>query len=306
VCYSFLYSIESVNYLGELLSLQSPERAAIKLLAGSLGLAILQPGWVWLAGAGPGDPGLASLHTLHAIADADVILTDALANGELLAVRRADAVIVDAGKRAGKRSCPQAAISRQLILYARKGLRVLRLKGGDPFVFGRGGEEALALVKARIPFRIVPGVTAGIGGIAYAGIPATYRDTNQSITFVTGTSANGAAPELDWDAIARGSPTIVIYMARRHAGEIARRLIAAGRSPKEPAAVISNASLNTQTTAITDLASLGQAALGADTPEILVIGENVRLAAGLDWFGALSGRVLDADPLGRNRFSETA
>jgi uroporphyrin-III C-methyltransferase len=295
-----------VNSLGELLSLQSPERAAIKLLAGSLGLAILQPGWVWLAGAGPGDPGLASLHTLHAIADADVILTDALANGELLAVRRPDAVIVDAGKRAGKRSCPQAAISRQLISYARKGLRVLRLKGGDPFVFGRGGEEALALVKARIPFRIVPGVTAGIGGIAYAGIPATYRDTNQSITFVTGTSANGAAPELDWDAIARGSPTIVIYMARRHAGEIARRLIAAGRSPKEPAAVISNASLNTQTTAITDLASLGQAALGADTPEILVIGENVRLAAGLDWFGALSGRVLDADPLGRNRFSKTA
>jgi uroporphyrin-III C-methyltransferase len=193
-----------------------------------------------------------------------------------------------------------------MIAYARKGLRVLRLKGGDPLVFGRGGEEALALVKAGIPFRIVPGVTAGIGGLAYAGIPATHRDTNQAVTFVTGTTANGAAPELDWEAIARGSPTIVLYMARRHAGEIAGKLIAAGRNPREPAAVISNASLAAQATKITELAQLGEAASGADTPAILVIGENVRLAAGLDWIGALAGRVLDADPLGRNSLSETA
>jgi uroporphyrin-III C-methyltransferase len=292
--------------LGKFISLHSAERAAIKLLAGTLGLPALEPGWVWLAGAGPGDPGLMSLHTLHAVSDADVILTDALVNADLLAVRRPEARVVDAGKRAGRRSCPQAAISRQLVSHARKGLRVLRLKGGDPFVFGRGAEEALALVRAGIPFRVVPGVTAGIGGIAYAGIPATHRDTNQSVTFITGTTANGAAPILDWEAIARGSPTIVLYMARRHAGEIAGKLIAAGRSPREPAAIISNASLATQATIITELAELGQTALGADTPAILVIGENVRLAAGLDWAGALSGRILDADPLGRNRLSETA
>jgi uroporphyrin-III C-methyltransferase len=192
-----------------------------------------------------------------------------------------------------------------MISFARKNLRVLRLKGGDPFVFGRGGEEALALVKAGIPFRIVPGVTAGIGGIAYAGIPATHRDTNQAITFITGTSSNGRAPDLDWQAIARGSPTLILYMAWRHAGEIAARLIAAGRDPGEPAAVISNASLANQVTTVTTLNGLGEAASVADTPAILVIGENVRLAAGLDWLGAMSGRLLDSDPLGRNLLSRT-
>jgi uroporphyrin-III C-methyltransferase len=281
------------------------QRAAVKQIADSLGLPSLQRGWVWLAGAGPGDPGLASLHTVHAITEADVILTDALASPELLRLARPDARIVDAGKRGGKTSHPQAATTRQMISFARKQSRVLRLKGGDPFVFGRGGEEALALVKAGIPFRIVPGVTAGIGGIAYAGIPATHRDTNQAITFITGTSSNGRAPDLDWEAIARGSPTIILYMARRHAAEIAARLIAAGRDPGEPAAVISNASLANQVTTVTTLKALGEAVSAADTPAILVIGENVRLAAGLDWVGAMSGRLLDADPLGRNLLSQT-
>jgi uroporphyrin-III C-methyltransferase len=281
------------------------QRAAVKQIADSLGLPSLQPGWVWLAGAGPGDPGLASLHTIHAITEADVILTDALASPELLKLARPDARIIDAGKRGGKTSHPQAATTRQMISFARKHLRVLRLKGGDPFVFGRGGEEALALVKAGIPFRIVPGVTAGIGGIAYAGIPATHRDTNRAITFITGTSSNGRAPDLDWEAIARGSPTLILYMARRHAGEIAARLIAAGRDPGEPAAVISNASLANQVTTVTTLNALGEAVSAADTPAILVIGENVRLAAGLDWLGAMSGRLLDADPLGRNLLSQT-
>lgn len=281
-------------------------RAAVRQIAHTLGLQSLQRGWVWLAGAGPGDPGLASLHTIHAITEADIILTDALVSRELLSLARPDARIVDAGKRGGKASHPQAAITRQMISFARKQMRVLRLKGGDPFVFGRGGEEALALVKAGIPFRIIPGVTAGIGGIAYAGIPATHRDTNQAITFVTGTSANGRAPDLDWNAIARGSPTIILYMARRHAAEITGKLIEAGRDPAEPAAVISNASLASQTTTVTTLKALGEVASTADTPAILVIGENVRLAAGLDWIGAMSGRVLDADPLGRNLLSRTA
>jgi uroporphyrin-III C-methyltransferase len=292
--------------VGSVVVLGPAQRAAVKQIADTLGLPSLQPGWVWLAGAGPGDPGLASLHAIHAITQADVILTDALASRELLSLARADARIVDVGKRGGKASHPQAATTRQMISFARKHLRVLRLKGGDPFVFGRGSEEALALVKAGIPFRIVPGVTAGIGGIAYAGIPATHRDTNQAVTFITGTSANGRAPDLDWAAIARGSPTIILYMARRHAGEISAKLIEAGRDPAEPAAVISNASLANQTTTVTTLKALGEVASAADTPAILVIGENVRLAAGLDWLGAMSGRLLDAEPLGRNVLSQTA
>src|SRR5437588_7529795 len=227
-------------------SLRADNRIALRRLAEMFALPRLQPGWIWLAGAGPGDPGLASLHTLHAICEADVILADALVNKALLTLARPDAQIINAGKRGGKPSPSQDSISRRLILYAHKGLRVLRLKGGDPFVFGRGGEEALALVRANIPFRIVPGVTAGIGGHAYAGIPVTHRDTNQAVTFVTGSSASGVAPDLDWFAIAKGSPTIVLYMARKHAGVIAAKLIAAGRDGSEPVAIISNASLDEQ------------------------------------------------------------
>jgi uroporphyrin-III C-methyltransferase len=291
--------------ISPVLALGSDNRAAVRRLAESVGLPRLAGGWVWLAGAGPGDPGLAALHTLIAIADADVIFMDSLVNPVLLKLARPDAEIVDSGKRAGKPSPSQDAISRRLVLAARSGKKVLRLKGGDPFVFGRGGEEALALVRAGIPFRVVPGVTAGIGGLAYAGIPVTHRDVNQAVTFVTGSGADGQAPDLDWSAIARGSPTIVLYMARRHAGEIADKLIAAGRDPNEPAAIVSGASLEQQATTVTTLAGLGREAAEAQTPAILVIGENVRLAEGLDWLGAATkARVLDPDPLKRNRLRD--
>ena len=136
-----------------------------------------------------------------------------------------------AGKRGGRPSPSQPDISARLDPLAEAGERVLRLKGGDPFVFGRGAEEALALAAAGIPFRIVPGITAGIGGLAYAGIPVTHRDTNAAVTFVTGHNSGGAVPDgLDWDALARGAPVIVIYMALKHLGIIAERLIAGGRS----------------------------------------------------------------------------
>jgi uroporphyrin-III C-methyltransferase len=284
--------------------LGAESRTELHRLTKTFDLPRLQPGWVWLAGAGPGDPGLASLHTLNAIADADVVLVDALVNKALLKLARPDAEIVDSGKRAGKPSPVQKTISQRLISYARKGLRVLRLKGGDPLVYGRGGEEALALVRAGIPFRIVPGVTAGIGGLTYAGIPATHRDTNQALTFITGQTAGGHAPDLDWEAIGRGSPTIVLYMARKHASAIAAKLIAAGRDPNEPAAVVSNASLDEQTCLVTTLGGLGDVTGTSEPPSIVVVGENVRLAAGLDWLGAaLRGRKLDPDPLGRERLS---
>jgi uroporphyrin-III C-methyltransferase len=268
------------------------ERAAIQKLAAALALPSFDKGWVWLAGAGPGDPGLITALGLAAIAGADVILHDALINETLLKLARPGAEIVFAGKRAGKRSCKQGDISRTLVSLAKKGKRVLRLKGGDPLVFGRGAEEALTLARAGVPFRIVPGVTAGIGGLAYAGIPVTHRDTNHVVSFVTGHGADGKLPDLDWGAIARGSPTIVLYMARKYAGEIADRLMAAGREAQEPAAIVSNASFADQNVRVTTLAELGAAAAESAAPAILVVGENVSLRASMDWLGAMAGKVL--------------
>src|SRR5918997_2566155 len=188
------------------------------------GLPPFEPGWVWLVGAGPGDPGLLTLHAANALAQADVVVYDALVDERVLAFARAEARIEYAGKRGGKPSPKQRDISLKLIALARAGKRVCRLKGGDPFVFGRGGEEALALVEAGIPFRIVPGVSAGIGGLAYAGIPVTHRDVNHSVTFLTGHDQTGFAPaSIDWEGVARGAPVIVMYMALKHLGHIAER-----------------------------------------------------------------------------------
>jgi uroporphyrin-III C-methyltransferase len=269
------------------------ERAAIDKLAGALGLPAFEPGWVWLAGAGPGDPGLITALGLHAVSAADVILYDALANEDLLKLAKPGADLVFAGKRAGKRSCKQSEISRTLISLAHKNKRVLRLKGGDPFVFGRGAEEALELAAAGVPFRIVPGVTAGIGGLAYAGIPLTHRDTGQAVTFLTGHGADGKLPEFDWAAISRGSPTLVLYMAARHAGAIAEKLIAAGRQPDEPAAVVSRASLSDQTVSVTTLGRLEEAARDCAMPAILVIGANVALRDGMNWLSEVVRTATD-------------
>ncbi|GAA0527426.1 uroporphyrin-III C-methyltransferase [Rhizomicrobium palustre] len=269
-------------------SIQDLDRTALSRLSAALKLPAFEKGWVWLAGAGPGEAGLITALGLHAIASADVILYDALLNDDLLAFARPAAELIFAGKRGGMRSCKQADISQTLVEYARRGARVLRLKGGDPLVFGRGAEEALTLADAHVPFRIVPGVTAGIGGLAYAGIPVTHRDTNQVVTFLTGHGADGKLPELDWPSIARGSPTIVLYMARKFAGEIAEKLIAAGRKPEEPAAIVSNASLGEQHVSVTTLAGLGAAAAASSAPAILVIGENVRLRQGMDWLSQVT------------------
>src|SRR5438477_70055 len=196
-----------------------------------LGLPEFVPGSVWLVGAGPGDPGLLSALALHALDHAAIVVYDALVDPRILALARTGAALDHAGKRGGRPSPSQPDISARLIRLAQEGRRVLRLKGGDPCVFGRGGEEALALAEAGIPFRIVPGITAGIGGLAYAGIPVTHRDINSAVTFVTGHSSGGAVPdEVDWEAIARGSPVIVLYMGLRHIAAIAARLIAAGRA----------------------------------------------------------------------------
>src|SRR6195952_1399663 len=239
-----------------------------KELAEKLNLPSLEKGWVWLGGAGPGDPGLITALGLQALAQADVILFDALVDEHLLTLSDADKIY--AGKRAGVKSCKQDEISDLLVRLAKEGKRVLRLKGGDPFVFGRGGEEAQALARAGVPFRVVPGVTAGIGGLAYAGIPVTHRDTNHAVTFITGHGADGKLPKLDWHAIAKGAPTLVLFMARTFAGEIAQLLIDAGRDADEPAAIVCDASTAKQTVAVTTLSQLGETAAASNAPAILV------------------------------------
>ena len=248
-----------------------------------LNLPTLEPGWVWLVGAGPGDPGLITALGLQALAQADVILHDALVDERLLAL--SDAEKIYAGKRAGVKSCKQDEISDLLVRLAKDGKRVLRLKGGDPFVFGRGGEEAQALVHAGVPFRIVPGITAGIGGLAYAGIPVTHRDTNHAVTFITGHGVDGKLTKMDWAAVSRGAPTLVLYMARKFAGEISQALIAAGRAADSPAAIVVNAARPDQQVIVTTLAGIATAQTGS-APSIIVIGENVRLAQELSWLAS--------------------
>ena len=263
-------------------------------------LPSLEKGSVWLVGAGPGDPGLLTMLAVKAISEADVIVHDALVNSECLKIVRPGTVLEFAGKRGGKPSPKQRDISLRLVELARQGHKVLRLKGGDPFVFGRGGEEALTLVENGIPFRIVPGITAGIGGLAYAGIPVTHRDVNHAVTFLTGHDSTGIVPDrIDWESIAKGSPVIVMYMAMKHIGQIADSLIAAGRSEHESVAFVCNAATEQQQVLET---TLGRAladveASGLQPPAIVVVGDVVRLRPSLDWLGALEGRVLVPDAL---------
>ena len=245
------------------------------------------PGSVWLVGAGPGEPGLLSLLAFHALRQADIVVYDALVDERVLALARADAARDYAGKRGGRPSAKQPDISEKLIALAREGKRVLRLKGGDPFVFGRGAEEALALAGAGIPFRIVPGITAGVGGLAYAGIPATARGANVAVAFITGYDATGAVPDaVDWGKLAGGIPVLVFYMALAHLGEIATRLIGAGRKPDEPAAIVSRAATAQQRVIEAPLAEIAAAARRAaiEPPAMLVVGEVVTLRRHLDWF----------------------
>jgi uroporphyrin-III C-methyltransferase len=223
---------------------------------------------------------------VNAINQADVIVFDALVNPSILKLAPAGCVIEYAGKRGGKPSAKQRDITFRLIDLARQKRRVLRLKGGDPFIFGRGGEEALALVDAGIPFRVVPGISAGIGALAYAGIPLTHRDTNQAVTFLTGHDAHGVVPSaVDWEALAKGSPVIVMYMALKHHEAIVSKLLEAGRRPDEAVAVIRDATLPTQEVVETTLANLPSVIAERDIqpPAIIVVGAVVQFRAMLDW-----------------------
>ena len=257
-------------------------------------------GTVWLCGAGPGDPGLLTALTLHALAHADAVVHDALVGREILALAHPRARLIAAGKRGGGQAVAQDTINETLVRLASEGQRVLRLKGGDPFVFGRGAEEAAALARADIPFRVVPGVSAGIGGLAYAGIPVTHRDANSLVAFVTGQGRDGALPALDWDALARACPVIVLFMATRTLPEIAVKLLAAGRAASTPVAIVSNATTGDQSVIETTLgaATLDLRRKQAKTPAIIAIGEVVRLRALIDWYAPQVSNATDVIAVG--------
>ena len=243
-------------------------------------------GIVYLVGAGPGDPGLFTIRGRKLLAECDVVVYDALANPALLAGVKAERY--DVGKRGGSvDSARQDEINRLLVGLGREGKRVVRLKGGDSFVFGRGSEEAQALASAGIPFEVVPGITAGIAAPAYAGIPVTHRGIATSVTFVTGhEDPTKGAPTIDWDALARAGGTLVLYMGVRSLGRIVTALRNAGRSDDTPAAAIQWGTHASQRTIVATLASLEDcvAAAGLDAPVIFVIGEVVRLRKEIAWF----------------------
>ncbi|MGZ3378530.1 MAG: uroporphyrinogen-III C-methyltransferase [Phenylobacterium sp.] len=239
-------------------------------------------GKVWLVGAGPGDPDLLTVKALRLLQSADVVVHDRLTPPELLTLARPDARRIDVGKRKSRHTLPQDDINTLLVALALQGLKVVRLKGGDPFVFGRGGEELLALREAGVEAEVVPGVTAALAAAAGAGVPLTHRGLAQAVTFVTGHAAvkDGEAgePELDWPVLSRPNHTLVVYMGVTTAGQMAQRLIAAGRRASTPVLVVENASRVDERRVLTTLAELPKAAAGLDGPALLVIGEVAALA----------------------------
>ena len=236
-------------------------------------------GSVWLVGAGPGDPGLLTLHAAHALTCADVVLHDALVAPEILALAGPATAFEAVGKRAGRPGPAQLRINQRLIDLARAGRRVLRLKGGDPFVFGRGGEELDALVAAGVRVDVVPGITAAIGCAAYAGFPLTHRDHASSVVFVSGHSKDGIS-DLDWRALANPRQTVVVYMGVSAAGEVAGKLIEAGLAATTPIAIVENGTRWDQRVIKGELQQAADLIRqhGVAGPALLVIGEVTRAA----------------------------
>ncbi len=232
-----------------------------------------------LVGAGPGDPDLLTLRAVRALQSADVVLFDALVDASVLDLAPVGARRVDVGKRCGRHAMAQAAISALIVRYARLGLHVVRLKGGDPFVFGRGGEELDTLRAAGIPVQVVPGVTAACAAAASLQIPLTHRDVARSLHFVTGHGSDGGVPDHDWAALARSGGTISAYMASRTLPSVAARLIAAGMAGGTPAVAVENASRPDERRLYGTLASLPGllAEQGVDGPTIVLIGAVVAM-----------------------------
>jgi len=256
---------------------------SVPVMAGSRPGA--QPGYVYLVGAGPGDPELLTLRGARLVEGADVVVFDNLVSPAIVALAPAAAERIYVGKKAADHTLPQDEINGLLVRLARAGKRVVRLKGGDPFIFGRGGEEMAVLVDAGITVEVVPGVTAAAGIAAYAGIPLTHRDHAQSVIFTTGFLKNGAL-DLDWPMLARPGQTLVIYMGISRLGEICAQLVAHGLQPDTPAGVIERGTTDAQRVVTATLATLTDRvqAAGIRPPALTVVGGVVGLYPKLAWF----------------------
>jgi uroporphyrin-III C-methyltransferase/precorrin-2 dehydrogenase/sirohydrochlorin ferrochelatase len=242
-------------------------------------------GAVYLVGAGPGNPDLLTFRALRLMQQADVVLYDKLVAPELLELVRRDAERIFVGKERANHALAQEQINQLMVRLAQQGKRVLRLKGGDPFTFGRGGEEIEELAEHGIPFEVVPGITSASGAAAYAGIPLTHRDYAQSVVFVTGHKKDGSI-DLDWPALTREAQTVVVYMGLSNARELCAAFIAHGKRPDTPAAVVASATTLRQRTLTGTLATLPDVIAASDvkSPALIIVGEVVRLADRLSWF----------------------
>lgn len=243
-------------------------------------------GKVYLVGAGPGDPELITVKGLKCLQQGDVIIYDRLINPELLHYAKKGAKLIYCGKAPCFHAMKQEAINELLVNFAKKGKLVVRLKGGDPFVFGRGGEEALTLVKNRIPFEVVPGITAGIGAPAYAGIPVTHRDLSRSFAFITGHKAGVEAAEQQWSHLAKGVDTICVYMGVTHLPHIVQSLIKNGKRPETPVALIHWGTCYDQKIVTGSLETIVAKTKKEQitNPSMTIIGDVVNLSKELDWF----------------------
>ncbi len=243
-------------------------------------------GCVYLVGAGPGDPELLTLRAARLLARADVVVYDHLIGPEVLALARPEAERIYVGKQRSLHSMTQGAINSLLLRLAREGRNVVRLKGGDPFIFGRGGEELQVLAAAGVPYEVVPGITAASGVACYAGIPLTHRDVAQRCTFVTGHLKDGNN-DFDWAALARPRQTVVIYMGLSGLADICAQLMAHGLAPDWPAAVVAQGTLASQRVVCATLATVAAevAREGLQSPCLTIVGEVVRLRDELAWFG---------------------
>jgi uroporphyrin-III C-methyltransferase/precorrin-2 dehydrogenase/sirohydrochlorin ferrochelatase len=265
---------------------QEAEQSLYRLLEQEASDTKQKEGFVSLVGAGPGDPDLLTLKALRILQEADVIVFDRLVSPDILRLARTDAERIDAGKARSQHTLPQEEINALLVSLALEGKHVVRLKGGDPFVFGRGGEEIETLKSAGIPFQVVPGITAATGCAAYGGIPLTHRDYAQSVTFITGHTKEGDIQGIDWPSVARPNHTLVIYMGLQALPIISRELIKVGCSPGLPAAIIEQGTTADQRVITGTLASLFADATQAEiqTPALIIVGDVVKLRRDLAWF----------------------
>lgn len=262
---------------------KGPRLAHSHVAPSALNKRPLKAGEVALVGAGPGDAELLTVKALNYLQQADVVLYDYLVSDDIMAFVPSSTILVCVGKRAGHHSVPQEKTNQLLVDFARQGHRVVRIKGGDPFMFGRGGEELEVLFDAGIPFQVIPGITAAAGATAYAGIPLTHRDYAQSAMFITG-HLKADSDEMDWATLARGNQTLVIYMGLMKSSYIQQQLIDHGRGADTPIAIIERGTQASQKVFRGQLSQLTQIAQDAGSPALIVVGEVVALADKLSWF----------------------